>query len=356
MLHTPALAQREPPNKGMSAIELYEALAARDAGRRDRAVAELGLCTEAVALDLGAEVVRGGVREAEIVLRHVARAASANACVVAVASLDSKQQSVRVAAMRALAAATVSHAGDAVGRQMNQRRTQVALEVLQDTSFVQLECEALTTDTTGTIQASVRGAMQLAILIDRIFGAKGTPLLMKRLASLMKGVAAEPATPSTILEQAERIRRAAAVMLEAVMVVSPAANFNYVPNAGFAERSAAAALVEREADTFATRELVIGAGEAKLNVKGLRYGDYLVSLYRDSDISGHRAAAYLRLQWWMSATGPESEQVLVVIEGAGYADSVEKLNTLSRPDRTNLRRKLEGWWSAHRTATEPKQR
>lgn len=349
-----ALAQADAAPKGLSALELHEGLLARDAGKRDRAITELGLCTEQTALDLATELVRGGVRESEIVLRHVPRAASANACVVAVAALDSNQQAVRVAAMRALASSDIAHSGDAVKRQMTSRRTEVALETVQDSPFLKLECEALPTDSTGTITASVRNAMRLAILMDRVFGTRGTPLLLKRLAALMRGVAAEQGTPATVLEQAERVRRAAAVLLEALMVVSPASHFNYVPNAGFAERAAAAALVEAEADKLAKLELTIGTAESRQTVKGLRYGDYLVSLYRDSDISGHRAAAYLRMLWWRTemGAGPEGETP-AIIEGDGYADAVEKMNTMSRPDRTKLRRELETWWSNQRKTTEP---
>ena len=79
---------------------------------------------------------------------------------------------------------------------------------------------------------------------------------------------------------------------------------------------------------------------------GQRYGDHLESLYSSSDVNEVKAAAYLRFQWWMGEDVP--------IAGEGYAEAVDKVNSMNRRARSELRSKLGKWWQEYRAKTELK--
>ena len=332
--------------KGLSAIDILEALVSSDPALRDRGAIELGVMSIETGEDLGAEIVRVEVNEAAIALRRVGIADNVAAAIAACCALDSKEVAVRSAALDALIAMKPAHAAEAGAKHLPAARLQVVRELIAESDYIKLHCEAAHEDETGQAAPPVRKAMALAVLLDRLFGVKGMPLLMKRVATLMLGDEPTADAEKTAHRRAmdERLRRGASLWCEAIWIEDPAIKFNFSPIAPYNDRAKAVARINRVLTDAETQEISYGNEAAGLTkFTGKRYGDVLVELLNDS-VSGIQAAAWLRLHWWSGEPA--------IIAGEGYAEAVDNFTAMGKRETRPIRAKLTSWWLSYRAATD----
>ncbi|MCB9933133.1 MAG: hypothetical protein H6841_06915 [Planctomycetes bacterium] len=333
--------------RGMSAVDIVDALVSPDAALRDRGSSELATMSMDTGEQVGIEITRVGVREAESALSALGVADTAACAAAACAALDSKEGPVRIAALDALALMTPAHVSEGGAKHLNAGRLEVMRKLVAESDFVKLACEGLPEDGDGALVAPVHRAMGLVTLLDRFFGVRGVPLLMKRIAHYMLGEEPGDEAQKTDVQRGneERLRRGAALWCEAIWIENPAIIFNYTPLAPYADRAKAVARLNKVLDEMEKAEVELGNKTTGIQTfKGKRYGDYLFEVAGNSDVTGNRWAALLRLRWW---SGED-----VVIQGEGFAEAVEALSKLRPRQRTEIRSRIEVWWKNHRLATE----
>lgn len=334
-VHTEA---QEPEIKGMSAIDIAESLASPTQSVRERAEAELKLMSAETATELGSEILRLGVREAETSLEAVGLASCDNAAVTACVALDSDDFEVRAAALDALTAMHPKHVGEHCDKLL-RRRKEILRKLVGEEDYLKLLAEGVKTTEKGTLAQPVERAFALTILYDRHFGAEGMPMLVSGFAGLMLGNDLELKLGAVRRALAERRRQGARVWCETIWVADPSVQFNYSPTAPRQDREDAVNRLRAKLSEM--RKTEVSHGEAEYT--GMRYGDYLIGLY-SSDISETKAAAYMRMQWWRGDD--------VIISGGGYAEAVDTLNAMNIRELGRLRRDLYRWWYDHRKITE----
>lgn len=344
----PALAQ-DKPESGLDANEICDGLLSTDAGQRDRAALELNLVTAKRSEDVGREILRRPLIEARKLLERVGESTGQHAVVAAMVALESPEAEVRAVAFEAMVEAPVAAVRVCSNSYLKNKRRTNLKEMLRDQGMLRPICEGVPEDGNGVPKPSIEAGLHLAILADCCFGSEGFLGLLRTLGELMIGEEPIEAEASgedklkreEIRAQRERLRRQSAAVFEAVWLAAPGAQFNYVANAPIEDRRKAVARLNARLDEMQNREIELG--DAK--VKGMRLGDYLVSLF-SSDVSETVAAAYLRLQWWKGDNVP--------VEGVEYGEKVEAINALGRRERMALRTELKRWWETYRADTEQK--
>jgi hypothetical protein len=339
-----ALAWEKPAQaqaRGMSAIDIVEALVSSNSALRDRGSLELRIMSAETGQALGAEITRIGVREAEVALRRVAVGDSVPAAIAACCALDGKEDVVRFAALDALVAMAPKHVSDAGTKHLTPARLTVLRQVISESAYVKLQCEAAQEDAEGQLAPPVRAALGLAVLLDRFFGARGMPMLMRRVSEYMLGD--DPANDGLKTAHCrwleERLRRGASLWCEAIWIEAPAIKFNFSPISPYAERAKAVSRINRVLGEMEKQEVSYN----EITFKGKRYGDVLSDLLSDT-VQGIAIAAWLRLQWW---SGDE-----VVIAGKGYAQAVDERSNLNARESRAAKSKLRKWWQEYRVQTE----
>lgn len=333
--------QAQAPAQAMSAIDIVEALVSSNAAMRDRGATELRLMSAETAKALGGEIIRVEVREAAIVLRRVGIADTVPAAIAACGALDSERDVVRFAALDALVAMTPTSVSEAGLKHLTPVRLAVLRQVITESDYVKLQCEAAQEDAEGQIAPPVRTALALTILLDRFYGARGMPMLMRKVSEYMLGddPGEEGRKTSHRRWLEERLRRGAGLWCEAIWIEEPAIKFNYSPIAPYGERSKAVSRIHRLLSEMEKQEVSYN----EVTFKGKRYGDVLADLLSDT-VQGIAVAAWLRLRWW------SGEQV--VIAGKGYAQAVDECSNLNARESRGAKSKLRKWWQEHRAATE----
>lgn len=344
-LHAPVDAQAGAP-KGMGALDILDALNSHDAAMRDRAAGELKRMDARIAEDLGKEIKRAGVREAETVLIALGVSDCANAALTACVVLDSEEKSIRIAAMDALITISPIKVSEGGSKQLTAKRLEIIRKLVVESDYVKQLCESANEDDKGTLVAPVGRLLSLTILLDRFYGVGGMPMLVKRISEYMLGEQPDDDKPKTTTQHStdERLRREAEACCRAVWISDPAIQFNYAATAPFEDRQKAVARLIMATEKMQKAEVTFDHGAVKYT--GQRYGDHLESLYSSSDVNEVKAAAYLRFQWWMGEDVP--------IAGEGYAEAVDKVNSMNRRARSELRSKLGKWWQEYRAKTELK--
>lgn len=339
-LHVPARAQDGAP-KGMGALDILDGLNSHDAARRDRASGELQRMDIKTAENLGSEILRGGVREAETALLALGQADCKNAVVSCSVALDAEEKTVRIAALDALTTIAPIRVSEGGAKHLNQKRLEIIRKLVAESDYIKQLCEGVTEDDKGGLIVPVRRLLSLTILMDRFFGVKGMPMLLKRIGEYMLGDKPEDDDKKTTTQRAteERLRRGAEACCKSVWISDPAIQFNYTPNSPFEDRQKAVARLT--AATEKMQETEVELGDRKY--VGLRYGDHLRNIMGSDVVS---AVAYLRFQWWMG------EDVKIV--GEGYAEAVDGVNALSNRELRRLRGTITKWWTEYRATTELK--
>jgi hypothetical protein len=318
-----------------SPSRVLDGLLSPDAGLRDRANMELRNIDAESAERVGVELLRYGVRDSQLVLAAIPALQSANACIVAVYALDSKEFEVRACALDVVTSAKPEHAAHAEKHALNARRAEALRRLIEDIRYTRRLCEGL-----HETRPPVEEAMRLMIVVDRQLGARGLSVMLRHCAELMLGEEAlEDGANGHALKHAEQLRRAAALLLEAICIFAPATQLDYHAAHGYEHRERAVQRLRRMAEELEARELELGGAR----FRGARYGDYLQDLF-SHDVMETRVAAYLRLKWWR---GEE-----VVISGEGYAEAVDHFNALGRRELAAQRREIRQWWEAYRKQTE----
>jgi hypothetical protein len=343
MARGPAVEAQDAPAKGMSAIDILEALTSQDAGLRDRGANELKLMDADTGNALGREILRAGVREAESALESLGVANTTPSAIAACVALDSKEEEVRFAALDALVAMAPPKVTEAGTKHLSGERRKVLRSLVTESDYLKLQCEGVDEDDSGALETPVRKALGMAILLDRVFGVKGMSLLLNRVSGFMLGdePGDEKKKTETQRNTEERLRRGALKWCEAIWIEDPAIVFNYSPIAPYADRNKAVTRITRRLEEMQSESLTYPNYE----FKGQRYGDYMYAQL-GSDISGNKAAAYLRLSWWRGED--------VVIVGDEYAEEVDRVNKLDGRQFRRQRGELRQWWCEYRTKTELK--
>ncbi|MCA8916444.1 MAG: hypothetical protein KDB90_13620 [Planctomycetes bacterium] len=338
----PDIQAQEAAAKGMSAIDILEALTSQDPALRDRGANELQLMSAETGKALGGEVLQAGVREAQSAIEAFGIADTTPAAIAACVALDSKEEEVRFAVLDALVTMSPSKVTEAGTKHLTGERQKVLRTMVAESDYLKLQCEGVDEDDSGALEVPVRKALGMAILLDRVFGVKGMALLLNRIGGFMLGD--EPGDDKKKTETQrnteERLRRGALKWCEAIWVEDPAIVFNYSPIAPYADRNKAVTRINRRLEEMQGEE--VEYGDKKF--KGKRYGDYLTSIVYESDISGNRAAAFLRLSWWRGDD--------VIISGEGYAEAVDAFNKVPKRDARRQMIAIRDWWKNHRAATE----
>lgn len=335
LLLLPMAVHNAQPRAGMSATEVIEGLLSQDAGLKDRASTELKQLSKETAERLGNELLRYGVRETQLVLHAVAAADSGNAAIAALCALESEHFEVRAAALNVFTRVSPATAAGAAESGLNARRLEALRKLLEEGRYLRAFCEGIRVSKEKGARGPVEEVMRLLVFLDRKLGAQAMALLLRQCATLMHGDApAENETPSAKL-LAEKLRRGAALLLEAILIGDAAILFNYQATAGFEARGKAAGKVRSLADEMEKRE----EEHTGKKLKGWRYGDYLIALWQ-SDIAETKAAAYLRLKWWRGDDEP--------IVGETYPEAIDRINALPRREATALRSSLKKWWVEYR--------
>ncbi|MBX3460013.1 MAG: hypothetical protein KF696_08610 [Planctomycetes bacterium] len=335
LLVAAALVQGQTPRAEMSATQVIEGLLSQDAGLKDRACTELGQITKESAEKVGAELLRYGVRETQLVLHSVATADKPNAAIIALCALESENHDVRSAALNVFTRVSPATATGAAEHGLTARRQEALRKLLEDGRYLRAFCEGIRPEKAKGARGPVEEAMRLMVLLDRKLGARGMALVLRQCAALMQGdQPAENETPAAKL-LSEKLRRGATLLLEAVLIGDAAILFNYQATAGHDARSKAAARIRAFADEMENRE----EEHTGKKLKGWRYGDYLIAQWQ-SDVTETRAAAYLRLKWWRGDDEP--------LAGERYPEAVDRINALPRREATALRAALKKWWVEYR--------
>lgn len=349
------LAQAQPERERLVGIsDLCDSLLSADAALRDRAIIELGLLTAPRAEELGRELLTRPALEACKALGLIGTSTGPFIGACAAACLDSNDAALRNAALQVLLDAPLGamrRGGEAFirGKRLERLKT-----MLTDAESLRPICESLP-EVKELPRAPVERSLRLAILADRHLGSPGFIGLLRALAQLMVGheeavpkAEAEGAEPEAnaaedaqVAAQAERLRRQAAALFEAIWIAPPGAQFNYVPGAPLADRSAAVARLSARLAEMEIREVSLGSSK----FRGVRLGDYLLEVLA-SDVTDIAAAGYLRLRWWKGEELP--------LEGDDYSRTVDELNAMGKRERAQLRNDLRRWWESWRNETEPK--
>jgi len=355
---------QDAPARGMNAAALCDLLLAGEAGQRDRAMMELNVLTERSAEELGREILARPVLEGRRLLGCIGRASGDNAIIAAFVCLDSRQPELRTVVLDTLLDApllALRKAGDAW---LKAGRRTVFRSMLADKDALKRLCESLPEES-GQPQAPVERTLRLAILADRYYGAEGFLSLMGTLADLMAGEPEPPAEPARRPEakpgektedkaavaraRAEKLRRQAASLFEAIWIVAPGAQFNYLANAPIEERQKATGRIHALLNQMRGREIQLGSRR----FKGTRLGDYLLG-FGDARMGqfGHEvldfvAAAYMRLRWWKGDNLP--------VEGERYAKAVQEWAEMGRRQRGRTRAEIQRWWETYRGETDPRE-
>lgn len=332
---------QQPAPKGMSAIDIAEALASPTQAVRERGELELTLMDAETGAALGGEITRLGVREAEICLRAVSRADSDHAALAACTALDSKDFEVRIGALDALIKLHPKHVGAHCDKHLRARR-EILRKLITEEGYLQRLAEGVQTGEDGKLVKPVAEAMRLMILYDRHFGVDAMSLIVGGFAGYLVGLPDDADVKPVKRYLNEKLRTGAVLWLEAIWVADPAIYFNYSPTAPYAERQKAAKrmsakLKEMEQSEFSQ------VNDSGTTLTGIRYGDYLTGLY-GSDLTDHEVAAYLRMQWWR---GDE-----VTISGEGYAESVDTIIAMSDREKRRMRAPLYKFWYEYRKSTQ----
>jgi hypothetical protein len=329
------------PAKAMSAIDIVEALVSADPALRDRGALELTIMSAQTGQALGAEIIRVEVREAEIALRRVGVAGNAASATAACCALDSNEEVVRIAALDALIAMKPASVSEGGTKHMTAARLQIVRQLIAESDYIKQHCEAAQEGFDGQVAPPTRKALALTILLDRFFGVKGMPMLMRRVSGYMLGEEPADEQKKTPHRRSldERLRRGAAMWCEAIWIEDPAIKFNFSPIAPYNDRAKAVARIDRLLGDMESREVTHG----DVKFAGWRYGDFLYELLQ-SDVRGIQAAAFLRMQWW----GGEQ----VVICGDGYAETVDEYAKMRRGEKSAIKARVTSWWLAYRAATD----
>ena len=241
-LQAPAQAQQDAP-KGMGALDILDALNSHDAAQRDNAASELKRMDKKVAEDLGREIQRAGVREAETALMALGVADCANSALAACVALEAEEKTIRIAAMDALITISPIKVSEGGAKHLNARRLEIIRKLVVDSDYVKQLCESVTDDDKGGLVPPLRRLLSLTILLDRFYGVKGTPMLLKRISGYMLGDEPDDEKERTTTQRAtdERLRREAEACCKAVWISDPAIQFNYSATAPYEERQKAIA-------------------------------------------------------------------------------------------------------------------
>ena len=334
---------QEPSVKGMSAIDIAEALTSPTHSVRERGAKELALMDAETARELGSEIQRLGVREAEICLKAIGRADFDNAAQTLCVVLDSREYELRAAALDALIGMHPSKVADNCDKLLRARKA-ILRKMITDDDYLKHLAEGVKTGEKGILVKPVERAMALMILYDRHFGVEAMSMVLGRFAGFLLGE--EDAAKLSPVQRylGERRRRGAATWLETIWIVDPAIQFNYSPTAPYKDRQAAVARLSAKLEEMQKAEFS-SKRDRTATLTGMRYGDYLTDLY-NSDLSEHEAAAYLRVQWW---SGEDVE-----IAGDGYAEAVDTFNAMSSRQKRRRRAPLYKFWYDYREATDIK--
>lgn len=328
--------------KEMSAIDILDALTSQDPGMRDRGAGELALMSAATGDKLGGEILRVGVREAQSAIQALQVGNTAPCAIAVCGALDSTESEVRVAALDALVAMAPSAVSDASVKHMTPARQKALRALITESDYMKLQCEGVAVDESGALITPVRKALGLVILLDRVFGVKGMALLLNRVSGFMVGETPTDEKKLTTTQRitGERLRRGALKWCEAIWIEDPSIVFNYSAIAPHADRTKSVARITRRLEEMQSETVEY----QELSFKGKRYGDYLYSIVEGSDISGNKAAAYLRLCWWRGDD--------VVIYGEAYPEAVDSFNKAPRREARRQVSAIRDWWKKHRAATE----
>ena len=147
-LQAPAQAQQDAP-KGMGALDILDALNSHDAAQRDNAASELKRMDKKVAEDLGREIQRAGVREAETALMALGVADCANSALAACVALEAEEKTIRIAAMDALITISPIKVSEGGAKHLNARRLEIIRKLVVDSDYVKQLCESVTDDDKG---------------------------------------------------------------------------------------------------------------------------------------------------------------------------------------------------------------
>ncbi len=374
VLQMPAEAAPDRTEKrAMSAVQIADALVSRDPAFYNTGTDELLAADAATCEDLGEEINRRGVREAETILAAVGQCQTPNTLIAAFVALESEEREVRNAAVDAMLIVPFSVSAKCGDEFLKGTRRQRLFEILTTPSELALRCDAVRLKFDGNVDDDPRIAINLALLADRFFGAAGFTGTLRGLAKVMIGsdvaypneIGPEPTKlagePDPIFNKRYRIwaadnavrerkmedfsialrRRQSAEMMFKAIWVADLTQFNYVVAAGYRERESAVARIAKRLATMDAQTVQLG----ERNYRGMRSGDHLMDLWT-SDVAEFKAAAYLR----MRAMAGEP----VALQGKSYIEAVSELNNLSRRQLADLRKNLKTWWTQYRALTEPK--
>lgn len=336
---------QQPALKGMSAMEIAEALASPTHAIRERGLRELSLMNADTATALGAEITRMGVREAQLCLSAISHAHSDHAALAACTALDDEDLEVRAGAMDVLIGMHPKHVGAHCDKQLRARR-EILRKLITEEGYLQRLAEGVKSGEDGKLMKPVEQAMGLMTLYDRHFGVDAMELVVGGFAGYLPGLPDDAEVSPVKRYLNEKLRTGAVLWLEAIWVEDPAIYFNYSPTAPFDDREKAVGRITRKlADMKKAR---VELGNDRLNPEvftGIRYGDFLQGHW-NNDLLGHRAASYLRLKWWR---GDE-----VIVSGEGYAESVDTILAMRRPEKIRMNRELMDWLVEYRKNTDIK--
>lgn len=374
LLRAPVLAQPERGAKrAASAAQIADALVSRDPAAHNRGLDELEAAEAQTCEDLGEEINRRGVREAETILSAVGQCQTSNSLIAAFVALENESRDVRNAAVDALLLVPFGVAAKCGDDFLKGPRRQRLFEILTKSDELAQRCDAVRFNFDGTVDNDPRIGINLALLADRFFGAAGFSGTLRGLARVMAGTdvpfpmdigprpirrpgeaqaafakrdrewESRKAERDRKLEEfniALRRRQAAEMMFRAIWVAD-LTQFNYVVAAGFKDRQLATERILKRLDAMEAQVVQVGERE----YRGVRSGDHFMELW-GSDVAEFKACAYLR----MRAMSGEA----VAIYGEGYGLAVTEHNTLSRRQLADLRKNLKAWWAVYRAQTEPK--
>lgn len=337
----PAHVDAQPADElaGMSGMEILDGLTSQDPGIRDRAKQELPLMGEAAAQSLGREILRAGVREAQIALQYLGNAACANAVHAALAGLEDEEYEVRSAGMDALVQLSPKHTFEAGDKPFKPEYKQAIRKLINDSEYIEDLCGSVTRDREGKLRQPVTQALRLMTLMDHLFGDDGMSLVLLRVGEIMLGepLDNDDTATQTDRNEDERLRRAAAMWCQAIWITDPAIAFNYSPVAPYEERKKAIGNLREKLKELGETDI---SSFRKEYGKVKRFGDYLLYVPNGDYVNETKIAAYIRLQWWRGKEVP--------VEGEGYSEAVEGITTMRRREKSTLYRKLAEWWLKRR--------
>lgn len=369
-LRTPVQAA---PDNAASATQIADALISRDLAAYNRGMEELQAADASTCENLGLEINRRGVREADTILTAIGHCQTPNALIAAFVALENESRDVRNLALDAMLVVPFSVSARCGEDYLKGARRQRLFEILTTSEELALRCDAVRLNPDGGVDNDPRIAINLALLADRFYGATGFSGTLRGLAKVMIGTdvpypadagpkpVRKPGEPLAAFNkrgrqwaelQAERDRkladfnvalrrRQAAEMLFRSIWVSDLTQFNYVVVASYTDREAAVKRMLKRLEAMEAQPVDLGERQ----FRGMRSGDHLMELWT-SDVAEFKAAGYIRLR----AMAGEA----VDLHGEGYSQAVAEFNGLSRRQLADLRKSLKAWWTQYRAQTEPK--